>query len=83
MLVLTRKKGEKIQVGQHIVITVLSNEADQIKLGIQAPREIPIYREEVYNKIRNKNRESIMTSTHVLENLFNIYGKQAEEEMVD
>ncbi|MGE3806427.1 MAG: carbon storage regulator [Gemmataceae bacterium] len=47
MLVLTRKLGEKIRIGQDICITVVDVERGKIRLGIEAPREVPIYRQEL------------------------------------
>ena len=48
MLALTRKKGESLVVNNNIEITVLEIRGDQVKIGIAAPREVPIYRKEVY-----------------------------------
>jgi carbon storage regulator len=61
MLVLTRKAGQKIRIGNHIIVTVFHGTAGQVKLGIDAPDDIPIYREEVYERIREKNRSSVVT----------------------
>ena len=52
MLALTRKKGESL------VITILEIRGDQIKLGVSAPKEVPIYRNEVYTQIQQENRKS-------------------------
>ncbi|MBT7618320.1 MAG: carbon storage regulator CsrA [Calditrichaeota bacterium] len=61
MLVLTRKSGEKIRIGNDIILTVLDNQSGQVKIGIDAPRDVPIYREEIYQQIQNENRSSIIT----------------------
>ena len=53
MLVLSRKCGQKIVIGGNIVITVLSRRGDDIKLGIDAPGQVSINREEVHRRIRN------------------------------
>ncbi len=63
MLVLTRKSGQKLRIGNRIVITVLDCSSGQIKIGVEAPKEIPIYREEVYSRIQEKNRSSLVTDT--------------------
>ena len=55
MLALTRKKGESLIVNNDVEITVLEIRGDQIKLGISAPREVPIYRKEVYLQIQEEN----------------------------
>ena len=59
MLVLTRKSGEKIRIGKDIVISVVSKVRGPIKLGIEAPREVSVYREEIYQSVINANRNSI------------------------
>ena len=58
MLALSRKKNEAIVINNNIEITVLDIRGDQIKLGISAPKEIPIYRKEVYIQIQNENKEA-------------------------
>ena len=58
MLALSRKKNEAIIINNNIEITVLDIRGDQIKLGIAAPKEIPIYRKEVYIQIQNENKEA-------------------------
>ncbi|WP_028551006.1 carbon storage regulator CsrA [Paenibacillus sp. UNC451MF] len=58
MLVLSRKKGESLMIGDQIEIVVLAAEGDTIKLGIQAPRNIEILRKEVYELIQNSNTEA-------------------------
>ena len=58
MLALSRKKNEAIIINNNIEITVLDIRGDQIKLGISAPKEIPIYRKEVYIQIQNENKQA-------------------------
>lgn len=58
MLALSRKKNEAIIINNNIEITVLDIRGDQIKLGIAAPKEIPIYRKEVYLQIQNENKQA-------------------------
>ncbi len=58
MLALSRKKNEAIVINNNIEITVLDIRGDQIKLGIAAPKEIPIYRKEVYIQIQNENKQA-------------------------
>lgn len=55
MLVLTRKSGEGIWIGDNIHIVVVEIREGQVKLGIDATRETPIYRDEVYEKVRGAN----------------------------
>lgn len=58
MLILTRKLGERITIGDDIVITLLDIKGSQVKLGIHAPKSINIHREEIYEKIRMENLKS-------------------------
>jgi carbon storage regulator len=53
MLVLSRKKGEQIRVGESIVLTVLGWQGRQVRLGIEAPQEVVILREEIHNQWRD------------------------------
>ena len=59
MLALTRKKGEALVINNNIEITVLEIRGDQIKLGITAPKDVPVYRKEVYLQILKENQEAI------------------------
>ncbi len=55
MLVLTRRLGESITIGENVKLIVVEIDGNQVKLGIEAPREIEIYREELYEKIKGKS----------------------------
>lgn len=59
MLALTRKKGEALVINNNIEITVLEIRGDQIKLGITAPKDVPVCRKEVYLQIQKENQEAI------------------------
>jgi carbon storage regulator len=69
MLVLTRKPKESIKIGDDIEITVLSIEGDQIKLGINAPKNIDIHRKEIYLSIQQENSDALKTESNTLQNL--------------
>ncbi len=56
MLALTRKKGESLVINNNIEVTVLEIRGDQVKIGISAPKEVPIYRKEVYLQIQEENK---------------------------
>ena len=58
MLALSRKKNESIVINNNIEVTVLDIRGDQIKFGISAPKDVPIYRKEVYIQIQNENKEA-------------------------
>lgn len=59
MLALSRKKNEAIVVDNNIEITILEVKGDQVKIGINAPKEVPIYRKEVYLQIQEANKEAM------------------------
>ena len=61
MLVLTRKPGERLVIGDNIVITVVEVKGDNIRLGIDAPREVKVYRGEIYDAIVAENRQAALT----------------------
>ena len=58
MLALSRKKNEALVINNNIEITILEVKGDQVKIGIEAPREVPIYRKEVYLQIQEANASS-------------------------
>ncbi|MCP4723550.1 MAG: carbon storage regulator CsrA [bacterium] len=62
MLILTRKVGESINIGNDIKVTVVSLEGGQVRLGIEAPRDVIVHREEIFNKILEENRQAAKTS---------------------
>lgn len=66
MLVLTRKTGESIVVGDSINITILEVKADSVKIGIEAPREMSIHRKEVYEAIILENKAAAMVKNDSL-----------------
>lgn len=56
MLALTRKKGESLIINNNVEITVLDIKGDQVKIGIKAPKDVPVYRQEVYLQIQQENK---------------------------
>ena len=73
MLILSRKPGQGIRVGSNIVITVKEIRGRQVRIGIDAPADIPVYREEIYEAITAANQESVTPDTatdQVLDFLF-------------
>ncbi|MFR0799825.1 carbon storage regulator CsrA [Suilimivivens sp.] len=70
MLALSRKKNEALIVNNNIEITVLEIKGEQVKLGISAPKEVPVYRKEVYAQIQEANQEAVsMEGLSALQNL--------------
>ena len=71
MLILSRKKGESIVINNNIEISVLEIRGDQIKIGVSAPKDVPIYRKEVYLQIQEETKESMkVDGLEALQNLF-------------
>lgn len=70
MLALTRKKGEALVINNNIEITVLEIRGDQIKIGINAPKDVPVYRKEIYLQIQKENAAAInVDSLEILKGL--------------
>ena len=62
MLVLTRRIGESIIIGQNIKVMVTDIQGNQVRLGIEAPTEIPVHRGEIYERIREQNMKAIQSA---------------------
>jgi carbon storage regulator len=58
MLVLTRRNGQSIRIGDDIILTILESSRDQVRIGIRAPRSVGVHREEVYEEILVANRSA-------------------------
>jgi len=58
MLVLSRQRDQSIVIGDNIVVTIVDVRGDKVRLGIEAPGEIPVHRQEVYDAIQRENRQS-------------------------
>ena len=72
LLALSRKKNEALVINNNIEITVLEIKGEQVKLGISAPREVPVYRKEVYVQIQEANKEAM--NAEGLTTLKNLFG---------
>jgi carbon storage regulator len=58
MLVLSRHRDESIMIGDEIVVTIVDIRGDKVRLGIDAPQDIPVHRQEVYEAIQRENRKA-------------------------
>lgn len=58
MLVVSRKPGERLLIGESVEVTILSVRGDQVSLGVSAPREVPIHRQELLERIRRENQRA-------------------------
>jgi carbon storage regulator len=59
MLALSRKQGESIMIGNDVEITILDIRNDQVKIGINAPKQVGIYRKEIYLQIQDENKQAV------------------------
>jgi len=64
MLVLSRKPSESVTIGDEVKITVLSISGKQVRIGIEAPNDIAVHREEIYNKIANEQKLEIVSDAN-------------------
>jgi carbon storage regulator len=62
MLVLSRHRDESIRIGEDITVTVIDVRGDKVRLGIEAPSDIPVHRQEVYDAIQRENRKAQKTT---------------------
>ena len=85
MLVLTRKLGEGIVFGHEVTLKILEIHKNQIKLGIEAPQDVRIYRDEVYRQIKEENLKASMAQKSdiesVVDNLNQLLGKNLSKEV--
>lgn len=63
MLILTRKVGESVLIGNDISITILSVRGNQVKLGVEAPKDVSVHREEIYQRIKQMKDEQLDSSS--------------------
>ena len=71
MLALSRKKNEALVINNNVEITILDIKGDQVKVGITAPKEVPVYRKEVYLQIQEANKEAVKSENlEALKDLF-------------
>jgi len=62
MLILARKIDEKIKIGNDITITIISVQGDQVKIGVEAPKNVKVFRQEVFDAIQEENKAALVTS---------------------
>jgi len=80
MLILTRKLNEKIRIGDDISVTLLEIRGAQVKLGVDAPKGVPILREEIYERIREENLKSAAVEASDLSQATSLLGIRGSKE---
>lgn len=75
MLILSRKVDQKIRIGDNITLTVIETHSDQVKIGIDAPRSIAVYREEMFSAVKKENTNALKTSSTNLDALKRLMAK--------
>ncbi|ULQ59754.1 carbon storage regulator CsrA [Brucepastera parasyntrophica] len=65
MLILSRKINEKIMIGEDISVTIIEIHGDQVKVGIEAPKSVKVFRQEVFEAIQNENRAAAVSNTNL------------------
>ena len=69
MLILTRKLGQSITIGDDIKVTILDIHGKQVRLGVVAPQKVVVHREEIYQKIQEENKRAAMANANDLEKI--------------
>ncbi|MCP4274229.1 MAG: carbon storage regulator CsrA [Gammaproteobacteria bacterium] len=64
MLILTRRVGETLMIGDNVTVTVLGVKGNQVRIGVNAPKEVSVHREEIYLKIQEEKGQDVDGNTH-------------------
>ena len=83
MLILTRKIGESLLIGDNIRVAVLEIRGKQVRLGIDAPPDIAVMREELFQQVNRENRQAALVKSHDLLKVVGLWKKQEEDEEKD
>ena len=75
MLILSRKTDQQIKIGEDITITIIDIHGDQVKIGVEAPRNVKVFRQEVFNAIKSENTAAAAVNTAKIEGLSKILSK--------
>lgn len=59
MLILSRKMNQKIKIGEEITVTIIEIRGDQVKIGVEAPKNVKVFRQEIFNAIQTENQAAV------------------------
>ena len=75
MLILSRKTDQQIKIGDDITITIIDIKGDQVKIGVEAPKSVKVFRQEVFNAIKNENTAASIVNNDVVNTIYKILKK--------
>ena len=75
MLILSRKVDEQIKIGENITITIIEVRGDQVKVGVEAPKSVKVFRQEVFNEIQKENKAAASADSSKLDSLSRLLSK--------
>jgi carbon storage regulator len=76
MLILTRRVGETVMIGEDVTVTVLGVKGNQVRIGVNAPREVAVHREEIFERIKREEAGEAEPGSHADdEEIHNVYGQ--------
>lgn len=76
MLILARKENQSIMIGDNIEITIVSIKGDHVKIGINAPTDVKVFRKEIYEEIQNANKEAVNIDPHKIKDISSLLKKK-------
>ncbi len=79
MLILSRKVDEKIKIGNDITLTIIEVKGDQVKVGVEAPKNVKVFRQEVFEEIQKENKDAASASTISEEGLSALFSRKQEK----
>jgi carbon storage regulator len=76
MLILTRRVGETVMIGEDVTVTVLGVKGNQVRIGVNAPREVAVHREEIFERIKREESGEVEPERHAEdEEIHSVYGQ--------